>query len=186
MGNSFFPNVTLTDDIYWLAQPTAIRALRQMPSGPERDEKALALAQAGYIVDVPIMVWNWDAVSTMGVRQQLGFAWVPSAFQAPLSGMPGTSLPIPPGAIKVSTNAADYPPFDPPAPPQIPATNVIGWQVFGKVYTFGPGALANGKPMVTDGQVVTQDGIQYSAHVTTGSLLGMGVTIYFERITPPA
>ena len=183
MGNSFFPNVTLTDDIYWLAQPPAIRALRNLPSGTDRDVKALALAQSGYFLDVPIMVWNWDPVSTMGVRQQLGFTWVPSALQAPLNGI-GTGAP-PPGSIRVSTNATDYPPYDPPVP-VVHATNVVGWQVFGNVYTFGPGALANGKPMVTDGQVVTQDGVQYTAHVTSGSLLGMGVTIYFERITPPA
>jgi hypothetical protein len=185
MGNSFFPNVSLTADIYWAAQPPAVRALRPLPSGNERDIKAQALAQSGYLLDVPVMVWNWDPVTTMGVRQQLGFTWVPSALQAPLNGAVGTGAP-PSGSIRVSTNAADYPPYDPPSPPQMVGTNVVGWQVFGNIYTFGPGALANGKFLVTDGQAVAQDGVQYKAHVNGASMLGMGVTVYFERITPTA
>lgn len=183
MGNSFFPNVSLTDDIYWAAQPPAVRALRNVPSGAERDIQAQALAQGGYALDVAIMVWNWDAVTTMGVRQSLGFSWVPSALQAPLNGAIGTGAP-PSGSIRVSTNAADYPPYDPPTPPPVQATNLVGWQVFGNIYTFGPGALANGKFVVTEGQVVTQDGVQFRARVNAASLAGMGVTVYFERITP--
>jgi hypothetical protein len=179
MGNSFFPNVTLTDDIYWAAKPPAVRALRPLPSGTDRDTQAQALAQNGYLLDVPIDVWNWDAVTTMGVRQQLGFTWVPSALQAPLNGQIGTGAP-PPGTIRVSTNAADYPPFDPPAPPPQQSTNVVGWQVFGNIYTFGPSAEVNGQFMVTDGQLVTQSGVQYKAHVSTGL---MGLTVYFEKVS---
>ncbi len=128
------------------------------------------------------MVWNWDPVTTMGVRQSLGFTWVPSALQAPLNGAVGTGAP-PAGSIRVSTNAADYPPYDPPAQ-VLQGTNVVGWQVFGNIYTFGPGAMGNGRILVTDGQAVTQDGAQYKAHVNAASMLGMGVTVYFERITP--
>ena len=180
MSNSFFPNVTLTDDIYWAAKPPAVRALRELPSGTDRDTKAQALAQSGYLLDVPIDVWNWDAVTTMGVRQQLGFTWVPSALQPPLNGQIGTGAP-PPGAIRVSVNAADYPPFDPPAPPVLQSTNVVGWQIFGNIYTYGPGAIVNAQIMVTDGQIVAQGGTQYKAHVTNGVLLGMGVAVYFEK-----
>ena len=58
MGNSFFPNVSLTADIYWGAQPPAVRALRNLHSGNERDIKVQAMAQSGYLIDVPVMVSN--------------------------------------------------------------------------------------------------------------------------------
>ena len=67
-----------------IAQPPAVRALRNLPSGDERDARALVLAQGGAALDVPVMVWNRDPVTTTGVRQQLGFTWVPSAVQARL------------------------------------------------------------------------------------------------------
>jgi hypothetical protein len=182
MSNIFFPNATLTGDIYWAAKPPAVRAMREMPSGEARDKLALTLAQSGYLLDAPIDVWNWDAVTTMGVRQQLGFTWVPSALQAPLNGQIGIG-PVPPGAIRVSTNAADFPPYDPPVPPPQQSTNLVGWQIFGSIYTFGPGAIVNGQVTVTDGQLVTQSGVQYKAHVNGASMLGMGVTVYFEKVT---
>lgn len=178
MGNPFFPSVTLTNDIYRASKAPAVRALYALPSGTQRDILAQQLAAQGYLLDVPIDVWNWDAVTTMAVRQQLGFTWVPSALQAPLNGAIGSGAP-PLGSIKVSTNAADYPPFDPPVVP-IVATNIVGALLFGSTYTFGPGAVVDGKFAVTDGQVVTQDGAQYRAKVSNGL---MGVTLYFERVS---
>lgn len=177
MGNQFFPNSTLTNEIYQASKPPAVRALYALPSGEARDTLAHQLAAQGYLLDVPIDVWNWDAVTTMGVRQQLGFKWVPSALQAPLDGAIGSG-PVPLGAIRVSTNAADYPPFDPPVVPVV-HTNVVGYNVFGNVYTYGPGAVVNGKYVVADGQIVSQDGVQYRAKVSTGL---MGVTVYFEKV----
>src|SRR5262249_36159007 len=142
------------------------------------DQKAQSLAQAGYILDVPIDVWNWDPVTTMAIRTQLGFTWVPSALQAPLNGAIGTG-PVPLGAIRVSVNAADYPPFDPPTPPTPPPTKLVGDVTFGNIYTYGPGAVANGQYVVTDGQIVEQAGVHYKAHVSKSLI---GVTVSFEKI----
>jgi hypothetical protein len=75
--NPYFPEATLTDDIYWASQPPQVRALRGMSS----DQVALAakqLADQGFIIDVPIMVYQWDPVTVMGIRQVEGFTWVPS------------------------------------------------------------------------------------------------------------
>lgn len=118
------PEATLTTEGYWLAQDPKIRALRQMITqvGGERDAAALKLAQQGFLIDVPIHVWNWEPVGTMLVRQHQGFTWVPSGLQAPGGG----SGPVPPGAIKVSIDAKDYPPFDPPPPPPTPPQDLIG------------------------------------------------------------
>lgn len=181
MGNQFFPNVSLTNEIYQASKAPAVRALFKLPSGAERDELAQTLAQSGYTLDVPIDVWNWDAVTTMATRAQLGFSWVPSALQAPLNGAIGSGA-VPAGAIKVSVNAADYPPFDPPVAVHV-GTNLVGWHVFGKVYTFGPGAIVNGKFVVTDGETVSQDGVEYVARVTAATLAGMGTSVYFERVS---
>lgn len=177
MGNQFFPNASLTDAIYIASKHPDVRALFDLPSGATRDAKAQQLAQAGHILDVAIDVWNWDPVTTMGCRVQLGFSWVPSALQAPLNGAIGTG-PVPPGAIKVSVNAADYPPYDPPVTP-IVATNVVGAQLFGNIYTYGPGAVKDGKYVVTDGQTVTQDGIQYRARINA---FAVGTQVFFERL----
>lgn len=179
-GNQFFPNVTLTDDIYRASKPDAVQELYKLEPGDARDSLAQQLAQQGYLIDVPIDVWNWDPVTTMAVRKQMGSTWEPSALMQPLNGAIGAG-PVPLGAIKVSTNAVDYPPFDPPAPPAVQGTNLVGWLVFGKIFTYGPGAIVGGKIVVTDGQQVTQDGVTYTAHVKAGSMLGMGTTVYFEK-----
>lgn len=177
MGNQFF-NVSLTNEIYQASKPPVVRALFAMPSGDPRDQLAAQLAQQGYLIDVPIDMWNWDAVTTMSTRQMYGFTWVPSALQPPLNGAVGTG-PVPPGSIKVSTNAADYPPFDPPPPLPVQSTNMVGALLYGNIYAYGPGAVVNGKFVVTNGEEVTQDGVQYKAHVSQAL---MGTTVYFEKV----
>src|SRR5258706_14785425 len=96
------------------------------PSSCRCADRAQALAQGGYALDVPIMVWNWDPVTTMGVRQSLGFTWVPSALQAPLNGAVGTGAP-PAGLVRGSTNGGYYPPSDPPGQ-ELQGKNVGGRQ----------------------------------------------------------
>lgn len=102
------------DDAYWAEQPTPVQALRNM-TDPDRSAMALQLAQQGYAIDVPIMVWGWDPLTTMVERQNYGYTWVPSALQSPVALAPGLSYPgltpydpnsPPPGSIKVSTDFA--------------------------------------------------------------------------------
>lgn len=75
------------------------------------------LAKQGYSIDLPIMVWGWDPLVTMTMRQNEGYTWVPSAFQPNIPIGPGIinvwNLPgydpknPPPGSIKVSTDFAN-------------------------------------------------------------------------------
>lgn len=126
-----FDAATLTafDAAYWAYQPTAVQALKNANKGLDASQtvQSVVLAQQlmsqGYVIDVPIMVWGWDPYATMYIREFVdGFTWVPSGGQ---SAGGGTGVP-PPGAIKVSTNLADYPPFAPPVVPPPPATSPIG------------------------------------------------------------
>jgi hypothetical protein len=99
------------DEAYWAEQPAAVQALKDMPAdqvGPA----AIALAQQGYVIDVPIMVWGWDPLTTMVERQNYGYTWVPSGLQAPVQVPPGLAFPglptydpnkPPAGSIAVTT-----------------------------------------------------------------------------------
>ena len=102
------------DDAYWAEQPLAVQALRNMP--PDQvGQAALALAKQGYKIDVPIMVWQWDPLTTMIERQNYGYTWVPSALDSPVLLPPGLSFPGlpnydpnngPSDSIKVTTDFA--------------------------------------------------------------------------------
>lgn len=177
--------VTLTDDIYWDAQPHPVQALRNMPVAiaGDRDTAAMKLAQQGFAIDVPIMAWGWSPVCVMCERIQYGYTWTPTALQSPILLPPGLSFPglpsydpnhPPAGSIKVSVNAADYPAVDPPVPPPPPtATNVVGPHNFGKYYYPGPGAIG-----LTDGTQVTQNGVPYTYHLVAGL---MGPSAFFTQ-----
>ncbi len=100
-------------DAYWAQQPKAVQALRDMPDGEAKDKLALSLANQGYSIDTQIMVWGWDPQMTMTVRENQGYAWVPSYGQSNVPVGPGISDPYepvsydpsspPPGSIRVST-----------------------------------------------------------------------------------
>lgn len=197
MGNQFFPNATLTEDIYWANKPKPVRVLRNRANDTVDGQNAIAalalqLAQQGFVIDTAIMVRGFEAVTAMGMRKEFGYTWVPSLGQPSVPLAPSIQFPglltydptnPPPNSIKVSLNAEDYPAFDPPPPPPPPSDqHLVGWNVGGTIYTYAPGAIVNGKFIVTDGQVVTQDGVQYKAHVNTGTMAGMGTTVYFEKI----
>jgi hypothetical protein len=98
-------------DAYWAEQPPAVQALRNIPDD-QRAAAAQDLANQGYTIDVPIMVWGWDPLVTMTQRAADGFTWVPSALQPAVPVAPGDSFPNlpsydpntpPPGSIPVST-----------------------------------------------------------------------------------
>lgn len=183
--NPFFPDATLTPDIYWAHQPPAVRVLRGMNS-PEVDIAAMDLQNQGYKIDVYIMVWKMDPGTAMGIRINSGYTWVPNGGQPNVPQTPQGglfSLPMydptkaPMGSIKVSLDAADYPPFDPPTPVAPPATNIVGNHLYGIIYTFGPGAKDATGFIVADGQVVNQGGKSFTAHRSNGL---MGETLYFS------
>lgn len=90
------------DDAYWAAQPAAVQALRDAPAD-DRAEMATQLAQQGYSIDVPIMVWGWDPYTTTNTRVADGYTWVPSALQSSVNVAPGLTFD---GA---SYNASDPP-----------------------------------------------------------------------------
>jgi hypothetical protein len=100
-------------DAYWAGQPAAVQVLRGMPDDDAKEKLALKLANQGYPVDTQIMVWNWDPQMTMQVRENQGYAWVPSFGQSNVPIGPGLSMPgvpnsyspnsPPAGSIPVST-----------------------------------------------------------------------------------
>lgn len=104
------------DDAYWSQQPQVVQQLRYMPNESDRQKLAQNLAGQGYMIDVPVMVWGWDAGETMALRQSYGYTWVPSANNAPIQEAPGFNLPglvaynpntPPAGSILVPTGATE-------------------------------------------------------------------------------
>ena len=107
--------VTNEYEAYWATQPPAVQVL--MKTEPEYQRTLLAhdLADQGYLIDVPIMIWGWDPLATMTVRRNQGFTWVPSANMEPVRVAPGLTFAglktydpqhPPAGAITVSTDFA--------------------------------------------------------------------------------
>jgi hypothetical protein len=102
-------------DAYWFTQPPPVQALQNMNSEDARSNLAHELADQGYLIDVPIMVWGWDPLSTMIVRRNEGFTWIPSAKMDPVQVAPGLKFgglpsynPVDPpqGSIPVTTDWA--------------------------------------------------------------------------------
>ena len=60
-----------------------------MQNQAQRTQLATQLAQQGYSIDVPIMVWGWDPQITTQLRQSMGYTWVPSALQQNIAVAPG-------------------------------------------------------------------------------------------------
>ncbi len=81
------------DDAYWEKQPAAVRQLREIDDVDRRSQLGSQLASQGYSIDVPIMIWGWDAGLTTQLRQSYGYTWVPSAMSQAVSAAPGLSAP---------------------------------------------------------------------------------------------
>jgi hypothetical protein len=92
------------DQAYWASQPAAVQQLQDIQDPSQRTQVAEQLAQQGYSIDVPIMVWGWDAATTTAARQSMGYTWVPSAQQQPVESAPGVTF-------------AGTTPYDPTHPP---------------------------------------------------------------------
>jgi hypothetical protein len=168
----------ITTEQYWAAQPPAVRKLHSAPLEADRLSEARALAAAGHIIDVPIMVFGFDPDRMMEVRENLGFLWVPSALQP----TPGNiyvmqRLPIPPAAIKVSRDPLDYPPFvSAPDPTWIPRP--VWWPTSGD---HGIGSLwhvhpADVRPLL---EHVSQDGMEFRK---IEKRVAWGTLVVYERV----
>lgn len=92
------------DEAYWAQQPAPVQQLRNIQDPTERAELATQLADEGYSIDVPIMVWGWDPQITTQARESMGYTWVPSALQQPVEVAPGLTF-----------NGATYNASNPPA-----------------------------------------------------------------------
>jgi hypothetical protein len=91
-------------DAYWAEQPVAVQALRNMPDGPAKDQLATRLSNQGYAIDNQIMVMGWDPQTTMMLRQDYGYSWVPSYGGAnPFATGVSNPASAPAGSIAVST-----------------------------------------------------------------------------------
>ena len=97
------------DQIYWAHQPPETRALPTIDDETLRTARAIELAGKGFIVDVPIMIWLWDALKCMQIRQSYGYTWVPSALQPPIAIAPGMSVPGQPVYDPAHPPAGRYP-----------------------------------------------------------------------------
>ncbi|HVT92330.1 MAG TPA: hypothetical protein VHD76_05765 [Bryobacteraceae bacterium] len=171
------------DNAYWASQPPEVQTLRGL-SGPS--SRAMDLATRGFIIDVPIMVWNWDPWKVMRLREQYGYTWVPSALQPPVQEAPGFNLPgltpydpgnPPAGSIKVSTNIADYPPYPVPTPPPGAVTDFVGGLNFGNVYY-----ALSGDPTL-DGVTVTNSRGTFLKHRTVAQTpFGPMINGWYEKI----
>lgn len=174
------------DKAYWASQPPEVRALPAIDDLTQRSTRGADLAGKGFTIDVPIMVWGWDPYLVMKMRSDFGYTWVPSALMPAVTIAPGLSAPgsipydpthVPNGGIHVSTNIADYLPYDPPAaavPPSQAATNdPVGLQSLGTLYLSVPGE------QYPDGAKFTDSRGTFLKHIV---LTPFGPTNYWEKI----
>ena len=56
------------DQAYWASQPPEVQALPGITDPDQRAARAATLATNGFTIDVPIMVWGWDAYLVMTMR----------------------------------------------------------------------------------------------------------------------
>lgn len=129
-------NNNLTPEIYDASKSPDVRALRAMaPNDLDgRSAAAAALLKKGVILDREIDVWGFHPGLVMRSRLQLGCLFWPNFSQAMPTNVvnqPGSSVQPNydlsknfPGAIESSTDAADYPAFNPT--PALPAAPSVG------------------------------------------------------------
>ena len=105
------------DAAYWAHQPPQVQKLQNLSTvTTARRLGAIVLAEQGYVIDVPIMVYGWDPFKIMEARLQYGYSYVPAALQPNVIVAPGVSQAGVTGSgdvgeIKVSLDFDDYPPY---------------------------------------------------------------------------
>ncbi len=134
--------VAAFDKAYTASQPPCIQSLMLMdPTQPQRLAQAQTLANAGFFIDLVIMVWGWDPYMVMYQRQVDGYTSYPDMLNE-------QSKPV-------DLNPADYPPFAPPPPATTP---LVGGPIGAGPYYFVTAALPAGTPAGTQ---VEQGGHTY-------------------------
>lgn len=178
------------DAAYWSHQHPEVAALRDVQDFDSRAAQAMSLAAQGAIIDVPIMVWQWDPYLVMKYRLDLGYSWVPSALQPPLNIAPGIVQPgTPPydpthppvGSIKVSINPADYPPFA-PAPPPVAITQLVGAQIISGINQYFA-VLGDHSPAGTTFTDSRGEFVKYGVPVQGPFGVQGGLTYYWKLTT---
>ena len=170
----------VTNEIYWASQPEAVQVLQNLPD-EKKSAVAEELAKAGYKIDIPIMVWSWDAYKVMKMRKDYGYTWVPSALMPNIAIAPGLimsgAVPYDPnsppsGSIKVSTEAKDYPSAVKPPETKVDKSPV-GQQSIGNLYLTTVGDTL---PVDT---IVAEDRGKFVKRVKAGPF---GNWAYWEKI----
>lgn len=177
--------VTLTDSIYWDAQPQELVALAQIPDIAGRESQAQVLAAKGFSVDRQIMIWGWDPVRVMASRLGLGYLWVPAVGQANLINplhLPGFDSNYDPnrpwpGSIKVSVSASDYPSKAVLADPTLP--KFVGPYIGNGMYAATASVQRDGKYLFSDGGTVIEGGKSYAFHLAFGPF---GPSVWFIEV----
>lgn len=175
---------TAFDKVYWASQPPELRALPSIDDFQQRSLRAADLAAKGFTVDVPIMVWSWDPYLVMTMRTDYGYTWVPSALQPNIRVAPSVAQPgavaydptrAPTGSIRVSTDVAQYPPFNPPVPTPAQSSDgdPVGIQSLATLFLSVPGET------YPDGAKFTDARGTFLKHVT---FTPFGRTNYWEKI----
>jgi len=83
------------DAAYKAAQPKAVQDLMELPPGTaSRLATAIQLADKGYVIDSPIMVWNYGPWLATQSRLAIGYTWVPSLLQPPVMMEPGLAKAV--------------------------------------------------------------------------------------------
>jgi hypothetical protein len=186
-GNAFHAglpdSVTLSQSVYLASLDPRVLALYNMPlaAGAEmaaRVATAQLLHAQGIAIDLCIVILQWDPATTMYLRQTSGLSWVYDAF-----GPSGGGSGAPPAGmltLPVSTDANAFPPFAAAPVPPTPSTNLVGPQIAANLYETGPGVITSPASAcnITDGEQVDQNGVMYTAHVSTGL---MGISAYFTK-----
>lgn len=173
------PSQQAFDAAYWASQAPSVTVL-QSQGYPGNVITATNLAGQGYTIDVPIMVYHWDACLVQSERKKDGYTWVPSALQPPVTVVPGLTFngqaydPAnpPSGSIRVTVNAADYKPYVVPAPSQpLPQSTVpVGGLNYANVYF---ATVGDTRP---DGATYTDSRGTFTKHVQANPF---GQTIYW-------
>src|SRR5712671_5271920 len=106
----------LTDPIYWAHQPAPVRDAvgPRKPGQPaltdaDRVNAVQRLLGQGYVVDGPIMLWGWGPRNVMYMRLLYGQTSVQALGE---DTTPAQTGHLTGGSIRVSLDAADYPPVD--------------------------------------------------------------------------
>lgn len=130
------PTKQAFDRAYHLSKPADVQRMREIGNPALRRARAEQIMNQ-YVIDLEIDVDGSDAFDTHTARPKDGWAWYPSMSQPPVQ--PPTSLPVPGGSIKSSTDLHDYLPLTPPR--SFTITNffaTVSWLNEQGIYTANP------------------------------------------------